>query len=99
LLSHVAPLSSAPKAVATFDADGRVLAEDLVFRSSGAAAGQLVDGRLCGAAGIDVHEKGVVLAGVATHTGRPRRRAASKPGTCARIFTGAPDAQKVRTRW
>ena len=49
LLAHAAPLPV--ETVSTFDADGRVLAEDLV--SSLQVPGQQRHGRLCGAARRD----------------------------------------------
>ena len=87
LLARVEPLTGA-ESVATFEADGRVLAEDLVSvlhvppQDNSSMDGYAV--RLA-----DVPEKGVVLPVsqriAAGHAAEPLR-----PGTCARIFTGAP---------
>jgi len=87
LLARVVPLSRV-ETVATFEADGRVLASDLV---SGLQVppqdNSSMDGYAVNAA--DVTEAGVVLAVsqriAAGHAAEPLR-----PGTCARIFTGAP---------
>ena len=87
LLARVVPLSRV-ETVATFEADGRVLASDLV---SGLQVppqdNSSMDGYAVNAA--DVTEAGKVLAVsqriAAGHAAEPLR-----PGTCARIFTGAP---------
>lgn len=87
LLARVVPLSGV-ETVATFEADGRVLASDLV---SGLQVppqdNSSMDGYAVNAA--DVTEAGKVLAVsqriAAGHAAEPLR-----PGTCARIFTGAP---------
>jgi len=87
LLARVVPLSGV-ETVATFEADGRVLASDLV---SGLQVppqdNSSMDGYAVNAA--DVTDAGKVLAVsqriAAGHAAEPLR-----PGTCARIFTGAP---------
>ena len=87
LLARVVPLPRV-ETVATFEADGRVLASDLV---SGLQVppqdNSSMDGYAVNAA--DVTEAGKVLAVsqriAAGHAAEPLR-----PGTCARIFTGAP---------
>ena len=87
LLARVVPLSRI-ETVATFEADGRVLASDLV---SGLQVppqdNSSMDGYAVNAA--NVTEAGKVLAVsqriAAGHAAEPLR-----PGTCARIFTGAP---------
>jgi molybdopterin molybdotransferase len=87
LLARVVPLAGV-EAVATFEADGRVLASDLV---SGLQVppqdNSSMDGYAVNAA--DVTEAGKVLTVsqriAAGHAAEPLR-----PGTCARIFTGAP---------
>ncbi len=87
LLCHL-PERPATETVATFDADGRVLAEDLV---SGLQVppqdNSSMDGYAVRAA--DITAPGVVLPVSqripAGHAGSPLQ-----PGTCARIFTGAP---------
>lgn len=87
LLRRVEPLSR-PETVATFEADRRVLAEDLVSELHVPPQdNSSMDGYALRAA--DVTEPGVVLPVsqriAAGHAGEPLR-----PGTCARIFTGAP---------
>ncbi|MBX3609818.1 MAG: molybdopterin molybdotransferase MoeA [Hydrogenophaga sp.] len=87
LLSHALPLTDT-ESVATFDAVGRVLATDLVSalqvppRDNSSMDGYAV--RVA-----DLPEAGTVLPVSqripAGHAGEPLR-----PGTCARIFTGAP---------
>ncbi len=87
LLGRVVPLS-AFESVATFDADRRVLAQDLVSalqvppNDNSSMDGYAVRS-------VDVTAPGVVLSVsqriAAGHAAEPLR-----PGTCARIFTGAP---------
>ncbi len=87
LLSRVEPLSGT-ESVATFDADGRVLAEDLV---SGLQVPPQDNSSMDGYAVrlADVPEKGVVLP-VSQRIPAGHASAPLQPGTCARIFTGAP---------
>jgi molybdopterin molybdotransferase len=87
LLGRVQALG-AEETVATFDADGRVLAEDLVSALQVPPSdNSSMDGYAVRAA--DVTEPGVVLRVsqriAAGHGAQPL-----EPGTCARIFTGAP---------
>jgi molybdopterin molybdotransferase len=87
LLSHALPLHNT-ETVATFDADGRVLAQDLVSALQVPPNdNSSMDGYALRAA--DVTEPGKVLPVTqriaAGHAGQ-----ALEPGTCARIFTGAP---------
>jgi len=86
LLSHVKTLSGT-ESVATFDADGRVLAEDLV---SGLQVPPQDNSSMDGYAvrRADVPEKGVVLP-VSQRIPAGHPSAPLQPGTCARIFTGA----------
>ena len=88
LLAHAQPLEDT-ETVSTFDADGRVLAQDLVSGAAGAAAGQQLHGRLCGAQQRD-RRRGRVAAGQPAHSRRQRCRSRWQPGSAARIFTGAP---------
>ena len=87
LLRHL-PEHPATESVATFDADGRVLAEDLV---SGLQVPPQDNSSMDGYAvrTADITAPGVVLPVTqripAGHAGSPL-----EPGTCARIFTGAP---------
>lgn len=87
LLARVEPVVGA-ESVATFDADGRVLAEDLVSalqvppQDNSSMDGYAV--RLA-----DVTEKRVVLP-VSQRIAAGHAAAPLQPGTCARIFTGAP---------
>jgi molybdopterin molybdotransferase len=87
LLSRVEPLSGS-ESVATFDADGRVLAEDLV---SGLQVPPQDNSSMDGYAVrlADVPEKGVVLP-VSQRIPAGHASVPLQPGTCARIFTGAP---------
>lgn len=86
LLGRVEPLAAA-EPVPVFEADGRVLAEDLVSelhvppQDNSAMDGYAV--RLA-----DVGEAGVVLP-VSQRIAAGHAAAPLKPGTCARIFTGA----------
>ncbi|WP_374408119.1 gephyrin-like molybdotransferase Glp [Hydrogenophaga sp.] len=87
LLSHVAPLSGT-ETMATVMADRRVLAEDLVSELHVPPQdNSSMDGYAVRVA--DVTERGVVLPVSqripAGHAAQPLQ-----PGTCARIFTGAP---------
>ncbi|MDI3510735.1 gephyrin-like molybdotransferase Glp [Hydrogenophaga bisanensis] len=87
LLGHVEPLARTEQ-VPTFDADHRVLAEDLVSDLHVPPQdNSSMDGYALRVA--DVTEPGVVLPVsqriAAGHAGGPLQ-----PGTCARIFTGAP---------
>ncbi|MGE0098350.1 MAG: gephyrin-like molybdotransferase Glp [Hydrogenophaga sp.] len=87
LLGRVEALT-AVETVATFDADGRVLAEDLVSALQVPPNdNSSMDGYAVRVA--DVTETGVVLRVsqriAAGHAAQPL-----EPGTCARIFTGAP---------
>lgn len=87
LLSRVDPLTLTEQ-VPTFEADGRVLAEDLVSELHVPPQdNSSMDGYALRVA--DVPEPGTVLPVSqripAGHAGEPL-----KPGTCARIFTGAP---------
>ncbi len=87
LLRHL-PVQPAVESVATFDADGRVLAEDLVSPLQVPPQdNSSMDGYAVRAA--DITAPGVVLPVTqripAGHAGQ-----ALEPGTCARIFTGAP---------
>jgi molybdopterin molybdotransferase len=87
LLARVAPLG-ATELIATFDADGRVLASDLVSALQVPPQdNSSMDGYAVRAA--DVAEAGTVLPIsqriAAGHAPEPLR-----PGTCARIFPGAP---------
>lgn len=87
LLARVAPLT-ATETLATVSADRRVLAEDLVSALHVPPQDNTsMDGYAVRVA--DVTEKGVVLPVSqripAGHAAQPL-----KPGTCARIFTGAP---------
>ena len=87
LLSRVAPLG-AVESVATFDAAGRVLAQDLVSALQVPPQdNSSMDGYAVRPA--DVAAPGAVLPVTqripAGHSGQPLQ-----PGTCARIFTGAP---------
>ena len=87
VLAHAVPLQTT-ETVATFDADGRVLAQDLVSALQVPPNdNSSMDGYALRAA--DVSEAGQVLAITqriaAGHAGEPL-----EPGTCARIFTGAP---------
>lgn len=87
LLGRVAPLSAAEN-VATFEADRRVLAQDLVSALQVPPNdNSSMDGYAVRRA--DVTAPGVVLSVsqriAAGHAAEPLR-----PGTCARIFTGAP---------
>ncbi len=87
LLRHL-PERPTTETVATFDADGRVLAEDLV---SGLQVPPQDNSSMDGYAvrSADITAPGVVLPVSqripAGHAGSPLQ-----PGTCARIFTGAP---------
>lgn len=87
LLRHL-PAQPATESVATFDADGRVLAEDLVSPLQVPPQdNSSMDGYAVRSA--DVTAPGVVLPVTqripAGHAGHDL-----EPGTCARIFTGAP---------
>lgn len=87
LLARVAPLT-ATETLATVSADRRVLAEDLVSALHVPPQDNTsMDGYAVRV--VDVTEKGVVLPVSqripAGHAAQPL-----KPGTCARIFTGAP---------
>ncbi len=87
LLRHL-PAQPATESVATFDADGRVLAEDLVSPLQVPPQdNSSMDGYAVRSA--DITAPGVVLPVTqripAGHAGQ-----ALEPGTCARIFTGAP---------
>lgn len=87
LLSHIEPLPGS-ESVATFDADGRVLAENLVSALQVPAFdNSSMDGYAVRCA--DLREPGVVLAVTqriaAGQTGQPLQA-----GQAARIFTGAP---------
>jgi molybdopterin molybdotransferase len=87
LLGRAAPLADT-ESVPTFDAVGRVLAQDLVSALQVPPQdNSSMDGYAVRRA--DVTEKGVVLPISqripAGHAGEPLQ-----PGTCARIFTGAP---------
>lgn len=87
LLGRAAPLNET-ESVPTFDAVGRVLAQDLVSALQVPPQdNSSMDGYAVRRA--DVTEKGVVLPISqripAGHAGEPLQ-----PGTCARIFTGAP---------
>jgi molybdopterin molybdotransferase len=87
VLAHAMPLQ-ATETVATFDADGRVLAQDLVSALQVPPNdNSSMDGYALRAA--DVTETGKVLPVTqriaAGHAAEPL-----EPGTCARIFTGAP---------
>ena len=88
LLGHAQPLAGT-ETVSTFDADGRVLAQDLVSGAAGAAAGQQLHGWLCGAQRRDRREGGVSLP---VSQRIPAGSAAAAVGcraAAARIFTGA----------
>lgn len=87
VLAHASPLQGA-ETVATFDADGRVLAQDLVSALQVPPNdNSSMDGYAVRTA--DVTEAGKVLPVTqriaAGHPAEPL-----EPGTCARIFTGAP---------
>ena len=87
LLARISPLTDA-ESVATFDADGRVLAEDLVSALQVPAFdNSSMDGYAVRRA--DLLQPGVTLRVsqriAAGHTGQPLQ-----PGQVARIFTGAP---------
>ena len=87
LLSHIQPLSPTER-VATFEADGRVLAQDLVSALQVPAFdNSSMDGYAVRSA--DLVQAGAVLQVTqriaAGHSGKPLR-----PGQAARIFTGAP---------
>jgi len=87
LLSRVQALT-AEETVATFDADGRVLAEDLVSALQVPPNdNSSMDGYAVRAA--DVTGPGVVLR-VSQRIAAGHEAQALEPGTCARIFTGAP---------
>ena len=87
LLAHVSPLSST-ETVPTFDADHRVLAEDLVSglqvppQDNASMDGYAVRADDMAAAGTVLPVSQRIAAG---HVAQPLRE-----GTCARIFTGAP---------
>lgn len=87
LLRHL-PGPPATEEVATFDADGRVLAEDLVSplqvppQDNSSMDGYAVRTADITAAGVVLPVTQRIPAGHAGH--------ALEPGTCARIFTGAP---------
>uniref|UniRef100_UPI0035636331 molybdopterin molybdotransferase MoeA n=1 Tax=Hydrogenophaga sp. TaxID=1904254 RepID=UPI0035636331 len=87
LLAHALPLTEA-ESVATFDADGRVLAQDLVSalhvppNDNSSMDGYAVRVADVLAAGTVLPVSQRIAAG---HAGEPLRA-----GTCARIFTGAP---------
>ena len=90
LLGRVQALG-AEETVATFDADGRVLAEDLVSALQVPPSdNSSMDGYAVRAA--DVTEPGVVLR-VSQRIAAGHEAHALEPGTCARIFTGAPMPQ------
>ena len=90
LLGRVRPMASV-ETVSTFEADGRVLAEDLV---SGLQVpphdNSSMDGYALRVA--DVTAPGVVLR-VSQRIAAGHEAHALEPGTCARIFTGAPVPQ------
>jgi len=87
LLSHAAPLAGT-ETVSTFDADQRVLAEDLVSelqvppQDNSAMDGYAVRSADCAAPGVELPVSQRIAAG---HAPQPLQ-----PGTAARIFTGAP---------
>jgi molybdopterin molybdotransferase len=87
LLGHAAPLAG-PETVSTFDADGRVLAEDVV------SALQVPPEDNSSMDGYAVRSADVPGAGAALRVSQriPAGSAgrALEPGTAARIFTGAP---------
>ena len=87
LLQAITPLA-ATETVATFDADGRVLAEDLVSALQVPAFDNAsMDGYAVRTADVAMPEAllPVTQRIAAGHTGRPLQ-----PGEAARIFTGAP---------
>ena len=87
LLRRVEPLSR-HETVATFEADRRVLAEDLMSELHVPPQdNSSMDGYALRAA--DVGEPGVVLP-VSQRIAAGHAGEALRPGTCARIFTGAP---------
>jgi molybdopterin molybdotransferase len=87
LLGRVEALTSI-ETVATFDADGRVLAQDLVSALQVPPHdNSSMDGYAVRAA--DVTEPGQVLR-VSQRIAAGHASAPLEPGTCARIFTGAP---------
>ena len=93
LLGHAQPLEGT-ETVSTFDADGRVLAQDVVSGAAGAAAGQQLHGRLCGAQQRD-RRRWRVAAGQPAHSRRQRCRsrwcrAAQRASSPARPFPPAP---------
>lgn len=87
LLVHAEPLGRTEQ-VSTFDADGRVLAQDLVSalqvppQDNSAMDGYAVRAAECSAAGVELPVSQRIPAG---HAGGPLA-----PGTVARIYTGAP---------
>ncbi len=90
LLNRVQALT-AVQSVATFDADGRVLAEDLTSALQVPPSdNSSMDGYAVRAA--DVTEPGVVLR-VSQRIAAGHEAHALEPGSCARIFTGAPMPQ------
>ncbi|RYX89782.1 MAG: molybdopterin molybdenumtransferase MoeA [Comamonadaceae bacterium] len=87
LLSHASPLGDI-ESVSTFDADGRVLAEDLVSQLQVPPAdNSAMDGYAVRCA--DVPQPGTVLP-VSQRIPAGASGTALRPGTAARIFTGAP---------
>ena len=87
LLGHARPLLAA-EAVSTFDADGRVLAQDVVSGLQVPAVdNSSMDGYAVRCA--DVAAAGVVLP-VSQRIAAGMDGAPLQPGTAARIFTGAP---------
>lgn len=87
LLAHL-PAQPASESVATFDADGRVLAEDLVSPLQVPPQdNSSMDGYAVRCA--DITQPGVVLP-VTQRIPAGHAGTALEPGTCARIFTGAP---------
>ncbi|MFD1711820.1 molybdopterin molybdotransferase MoeA [Ottowia sp. GY511] len=87
LMAHAAPLGRTER-VSTFDADGRVLAQDVVSElqvppnDNSSMDGYAVRAADVTAAGVELPVSQRIAAG---HAGGPLT-----PGTAARIFTGAP---------
>ncbi len=87
LLAHAVPLAGL-ETVSTFDADGRVLAEDVVSRLQVPPEdNSSMDGYAVRVA--DVPEAGVAMR-VSQRIAAGSAGSALEPGTAARIFTGAP---------
>jgi molybdopterin molybdotransferase len=90
LLAHATPIA-ATDTVSTFDADGRVLADDLISALQVPPAdNSAMDGYAVRSA--DIQRAGTVLP-VSQRIPAGSVGEALKPGTAARIFTGAPTPQ------